>query len=71
MCAKEKKSVAKPSVTKPDLSWAEISAIVYIIEHLKDQKMTKLGLNPDRVVLLRKAQKKMSTALEKYIDAGK
>jgi hypothetical protein len=71
MSVKVKEVVNKQEVKKPELSWLEITAIVYLIEHLKDKKMGKLGLNPNRLNAIRRAQKKMTDALEVYIENGK
>ena len=62
---------SKEFVSKPDLSWLEISALVFVMEHLKDHKLTKLGLNSDKVIAARKAQRKMAESLEEYIANGK
>ena len=71
MVGKNKEPISKPSTKKPDLSWSEIATVAFILEHLKDRKLTKLGLNPTKLEVVRKAQKKMVTALEGYIENGK
>ena len=61
----------KPIASKPDLSWAEIAALVFVLEHLKDRRLTKLGLQTSKVQAIRRAQKKMNEALEKYLESSK
>lgn len=61
----------KSDVGKPVLSWLEVSAIVFILDRLKDRKLTKLGLTTPKVEALRHAQKRLTEALEAYIENGK